>query len=520
MNKRIHELVELYFDGIPYSAETETAKDDIEAALELEYKSSAETVGNSAALEEIVSHYPKLSDMAVLAGYSADKIEEWRAYGVAQNFRTVKKTVNKRRRMIYAISFLAAASFFELFWLIYDLFVAPRQAIFAAIMIFLIIAVSVLLLRKLSRQEAICRGAKYDAASYEYLRKLYDRYAKRTLNSVALLFSVVSILIVSELGFLFFSKSKTTELVENIFSNITLVQITIYLCVKNFLSIKLFRGRIKTFDEYKYKKHLIGISAFSAVYWIAAVTISAVIASAYGYYFNAILVCCVLFAALIVNYNLTFRKRITFKNISVNTKRIVAFATAVVLIFGYSFIQRDTWYTQPFIHSVSVVQHNEHTITYNDETGVYTIVSSAEDFKILHLTDIHLGGSLYSYSKDIKALKAVYAEIEHTQPDLVIVTGDLTFPLGIMSLSLNNSAPVSQFAAFMRNVDILWAFTYGNHDTESLAILSETELNELYKSLSYKTSGNLLYPYVQPDISGRNNQLIEIRNTDGSRQFS
>ncbi len=97
----------------------------------------------------------------------------------------------------------------------------------------------------------------------------------------------------------------------------------------------------------------------------------------------------------------------------------------------------------------------------------------------------------------------------------MVVTGDLCFPLGIMSLSFNNSAPVNQFAAFMRNIGVPWAFTYGNHDTEGLSF-NEAELNELYKSLSYKTSRNLLYPYVQPAITGRNNQLIELRNADGS----
>ena len=33
--------------------------------------------------------------------------------------------------------------------------------------------------------------------------------------------------------------------------------------------------------------------------------------------------------------------------------------------------------------------------------------------------------------------------------------------------------------------------------------------------MSYKTSKNLLYPYIQPDVYGRSNQLIEIRNQDG-----
>ena len=46
------------------------------------------------------------------------------------------------------------------------------------------------------------------------------------------------------------------------------------------------------------------------------------------------------------------------------------------------------------------------------------------------------------------------------------MTGDLTFPLGLFSLSLNNHTPVMEFASFMRNTGIPWAFTYGNHDTE------------------------------------------------------
>ncbi len=68
----------------------------------------------------------------------------------------------------------------------------------------------------------------------------------------------------------------------------------------------------------------------------------------------------------------------------------------------------------------------------------------------------------------------------------------------------------------MRNIGIPWAFTYGNHDTEAMASLSKSDLDAVYRSLSYKTSGNLLYPYTQPSITGRNNQWIAVRNEDGS----
>lgn len=85
-----------------------------------------------------------------------------------------------------------------------------------------------------------------------------------------------------------------------------------------------------------------------------------------------------------------------------------------------------------------------------------------------------------------------------------------------LNLSVTESECVIRLAAFMRNTGIPWAFTYGNHDTESLASANKQELNEVYKSLPFKTSGNLLYPYTQPDVMGRNNQLIEIRNSDGT----
>ena len=196
---------------------------------------------------------------------------------------------------------------------------------------------------------------------------------------------------------------------------------------------------------------------------------------------------------------------------------MIAVLLLIVLVAGgYVFLSRDIWLTQPYINSVPWLYEGERHIAYDESTGVYTITKPEGDFRILQLTDIHLGGGVLSFDKDLKALKAVYALLEATRPDLVIVTGDLCFPVGFSSFSFNNTAPVQQFAAFMRNTGIPWAFTYGNHDTESYAASDRHTLNELYKSLSWKTSRTLLYPYVQPEITGRNNQLIELREKDGS----
>lgn len=509
MDKRIVKLVELYFEDIPYSEEIIKAQRDIESALNFEYERLQEEKTDDTIFEALVKKYGKLSDMAVLAGYSAEDVGKWRSISGTKGKKTLKKEFFRQRIRIYLISILT------IFSVVY-LFQAVAISGFYLIMTCIAGGISFLIYRKVKQLEQGAQYEKYDTEAYVYLRTCSDIYFKRWINSIAFLFAVIFMFFLSEISFYIWGNSKSAEFVENIFANIIFLEIPVYICIKNRLCFGLVQGRINFVDKNKYKRHLLGITVFSAVYWLVIVAAIVILKNTLRYPANIFLIAGVLFALLILSYNLIIRKKITYKNIVINKRRIAAFTCAAVLIYGYMVLQRDMWYTQPYINAIPVVEHNEHKISYNDETGVYTITSSTNDFKILHLTDIHLGGSLYSYFKDIKALKAVYAEIEYTKPDIVIVTGDLSFPLGIMSMSLNNSAPVYQFAAFMRNIGIPWAFTYGNHDTESLATASKSDLNEIYKSLSYKTSGNLLYPYIQPDVTGRNNQLIEIRNSDGT----
>ena len=57
-----------------------------------------------------------------------------------------------------------------------------------------------------------------------------------------------------------------------------------------------------------------------------------------------------------------------------------------------------------------------------DENG-YWYFTTDEDFKIMHLTDIHIGGGFLSKEVDEKALNAVATMITKEKPDLVIATG-------------------------------------------------------------------------------------------------
>ena len=351
-----------------------------------------------------------------------------------------------------------------------------------------------------------------DLPSEEGFEKLFDKYARRLINWILIAFLYV-------FGFLMTSvslgiNSKSSELLETLNGNLLALEIVAFFLIKNLLITRW----LLSVHEYSKKPELYRtiriIIIGSTAYWVVATAIFFVFE--YVFVLNIYTFLTGVFTAGIIILNLT-----AIRKLSYNRKRYGLIVLAVVLVIavlagGYTFLSRDIWLTQPYINSIPNIYEGKSDISYDDETGIYTITKPAGDFKILQLTDIHLGGGVLSYDKDMKALEAVYELLDRTRPDLVIVTGDLVFPVGYASFSFNNTAPVQQFAAFMRNLGIPWAFTYGNHDTESYAATSGGDLNELYKKLSWKTSRTLLYPYVQPDITGRSNQLIELRNADGS----
>ena len=516
-SRKIRAYVNLMFDSIPYSEEVSQAQEKVEAALHTKFGEIKGDRSEDEALEELLGQYGRLSQMAELAGYPADSAEKWRSDGEAVSLRPLRKEILMQRIRAILTALFAAFALLQVFWLIYNIIARPSSAVSNLIVIAIDLLIAYIPFRRYLKTEKAAEGRKYDTDAFQFLRSRSDRFSKRLLNSIALLFAMIFVFFVSQLIFYVFGNSKSAELTESALKNSIAIEIPVFILVKNFLMYRVFRRRIKMPDGAKYRKHAIGITVFSAVYWLAVTAFTVILSGSLAYPANVFSIAGLLFGLLLLIYNLTLRRKFTFRNIVWNVPRIAVFSTAIAVGAGFLYLQRDTWYTQSYINSVPVVAHNESKIDYDEATGRYTITKSNDgDFKILHLTDIHIGGSLYSYPKDMKALAACFAEIEHTHPDLVVVTGDMCFPMGIMSLSLNNSAPVQQFAAFMRNTGIPWAFTYGNHDTETMSTLDKTELNEVYKSLSYKTSGNLLYPYVQPDIMGRNNQLIEIRNADGS----
>lgn len=149
--------------------------------------------------------------------------------------------------------------------------------------------------------------------------------------------------------------------------------------------------------------------------------------------------------------------------------------------------------------------------------GRFIIHTKNDTLKILQLTDLHIGGTLSTYKQDWAAFESIYFQvIQEARPDLIIITGDLVYPIPLQSLSTDNRTPLIYLCDFMEKIGIPWAFVYGNHETELLAEFNSDELSEALTAYTFDYGGHLLFSRIQPDIYGRYNNLIEVRNADGS----
>jgi len=147
---------------------------------------------------------------------------------------------------------------------------------------------------------------------------------------------------------------------------------------------------------------------------------------------------------------------------------------------------------------------------YKDELGYWTFVNQEDSkFSILQLTDIHIGNGFLSFNKDIKALNAVKELIIYSKPDLIIVTGDMVYPVPIQSGTGNNLKASILFAEFISSFGIPWTVTFGNHDYEWYSWYNLDSIAEVYESYD-----NCLFQRGPEDVYGLSNHFINILNSD------
>lgn len=147
----------------------------------------------------------------------------------------------------------------------------------------------------------------------------------------------------------------------------------------------------------------------------------------------------------------------------------------------------------------------------NYDNGCYNIITDG-DFKVMQLTDIHIGGGWLSVKEDTMALNAVAAMITAEKPDFVVISGDLAFPVPYASGTLNNKTSATELAKLMEKLGVYWTLAFGNHDTEIYSYYNREKISEFYSSEEYP---HCLFQSGPEDVDGYGNQVFNIKNTDG-----
>ncbi len=151
---------------------------------------------------------------------------------------------------------------------------------------------------------------------------------------------------------------------------------------------------------------------------------------------------------------------------------------------------------------------------FTDELGEVSIkLKEDRNLKVLQLTDIHIGNGPFTVKKDKKAISAICSLIEHVVPDLIVLSGDMVFPVSVITGSNDNLAALKALTSLIEAYKTPWTLCFGNHDAESMAKFSKSEICNYLESdeLEY-----CLFNRGPSELDGMGNHLINVYNFDNS----
>ena len=122
----------------------------------------------------------------------------------------------------------------------------------------------------------------------------------------------------------------------------------------------------------------------------------------------------------------------------------------------------------------------------------------ADELKIMQIADPQI--KFGSWTRDTKTMDLLDRAIKTEQPDICVVTGDLT-------LSIFTYDAFKYFANFMEEREQYWTFTYGNHDSQF-----DCSKYTIYTMLSEYE--HCLFDCGPSDIYGESNFLVNIFKGD------
>ncbi len=184
---------------------------------------------------------------------------------------------------------------------------------------------------------------------------------------------------------------------------------------------------------------------------------------------------------------------------------------SLALIFGIFVVVNQIGEGQmnKYIDTFSPVEVEEQ-LTPTLEDGAYSFITDRE-FRVMQLTDVHIGGGFLSRKEDKMTINAIAAMVATEKPDLIIVTGDISFAVPYISGTINNAIAHRLFIRLMERLGIPWTVNFGNHDSEAYNYYNRATVSEMYADESLK------YCLFTPDgdLSGEGNHVINVKNSAG-----
>ncbi len=164
------------------------------------------------------------------------------------------------------------------------------------------------------------------------------------------------------------------------------------------------------------------------------------------------------------------------------------------------------------LEDLSAVEYSNQLVPEKDADGVWTFTTD-KDFRVMQLTDVHIGGGWMCTSKDTMALNAVAAMVTAEKPDLVIITGDLVYPVPYAAGTFDNMNSAELVATLMESLGVYWMPVFGNHDTEIYSKYTREDISKFYSD--EKWTYCLFENNSDDEVDGYCNQVINVKNSQG-----
>lgn len=201
---------------------------------------------------------------------------------------------------------------------------------------------------------------------------------------------------------------------------------------------------------------------------------------------------------------------------------------AIIFIVGGLFIANSIASKTliDYIHTFEAVEYDATRLLpekqdYGDNKFYTFTTAEGNDLKVMQLTDLHIGGGIFTTKQDRKVIYETISMLRAEKPDLVILTGDNIFavpgPIFNGGGTLNNKMVSKVVLEIFEHEKVYFSTVFGNHDTEVFDYTSRQNLAKLYMEEKYEycifnqdfTDSNAKMPSVT-------NQCIVVKNHEGA----